>query len=732
MKIMSSKLIAPIAVAYVVLSFMLTSSVLAAPNSQADCPPGTTFTVGSAENICKSQNDEEKNETTCEDGDGKLRWIMCPVVIALDGALNWTDSRIQELLEIDSNYYNNDQIKQGTKNISRIAYAVLVPIMLIMIISTAMGFDFVSAYTLKKAMPRLLVAVIFIALSYPICTFLIQLSNEVGFGTLGIITSPFGDGARDVTLSTLFNGGFMTNILAAGPIALGLLVALIFFFPTILLFILIAFLMLLTRQIIIVALLLVAPLAILAWIFPGNDKLWKAWWSSFSKLLLLFPIIMALIGTGRVFAIVTKGNSSGAVFTGSVIQPLIILFAYILPYALIPLTFKFAGGAFSQIAGMADSKGKGLFDRAKKKRGENWKGFKAGTYAPRGLKGNNIASRGFRRLGGGIGAGTDGHFGVGSRGREARARLAEVAGADVAKNDAKLQQLGLNNDEGIAIAALSGGTNRGAVQASNDLRAGWLRDNQEYQAAVASGDTGTQRRIEGEQEARRVRGLGAAQSIGLDRAKAQGAMSIMMQNKARAVGAGDWGSVQNGINRLHGQNSAAASDLAGTVQYFGREGGRADLGDYSVQRGAQRAGAAKVVRGHTAAVQGVTNDVLARHRTAQAALARGDAGAQEAVETTSAEMVALRNAMGQDVSEDNKRLVYDMLYHAGVDVNSAESVDQQLGARVSVADPAGATERIRHRAGLYDQGTRGVPPGVIPGLSGAPPPPPPPPPTPTP
>src|SRR5690606_17646951 len=119
---------------------------------------------------------------------------------------------------------------------------------------------------------------------------------------------------------------------------LGTVVMLIFFGLPLLLSIVIAFLVLLARQLFIIALVLVAPLAILAWIFPGNDKIWKSWWSIFSKLLMMFPLIMLLLAVGKVFAILLNEGSGGAL-DGAIINPILKLLAYMLPYALIPLTF---------------------------------------------------------------------------------------------------------------------------------------------------------------------------------------------------------------------------------------------------------------------------------------------------------------------------------------------------------------------------------------------------------
>src|SRR5690606_29838183 len=83
-------------------------------------------------------------------------------------------------------------------------YIILIPVMLVMVIGTALGWEMFSAYTVKKALPRMVVATIFITLSWHITTFLIGFFNVIGAGILGLMTSPFGmDGS--MSLNTLFS-----------------------------------------------------------------------------------------------------------------------------------------------------------------------------------------------------------------------------------------------------------------------------------------------------------------------------------------------------------------------------------------------------------------------------------------------------------------------------------------------------------------------------------------------
>ncbi len=327
----------------------------------------------------------EVQDANCENRSAAMGWIMCPLIYATDEALEWIDNSIESLLEVDRNRYDNPEMRDAWANIRNIAYLILVPIALVMVISTALGFEFISAYTVKRALPRLGAAVIFIALSYQITILLIDISNGIGFSTKGLLQAPFNMGG-DINLQTLFGGSPLTSIVSLPVAAVGVVLIAWLFGGTLLLFAGSAFLVLMFRQILIVALMLVAPLAILAWIFPGNDKLWKTWWGTFSKLLMMFPLIMAVISVGHIFAWILDRPNEGGV--AGVLQPLMILAAYLLPYAAIPFTFKFAGGMFATISGIANDRSKGLFDRQRKKRAEKLERAKHGNMFKGGTSSN--------------------------------------------------------------------------------------------------------------------------------------------------------------------------------------------------------------------------------------------------------------------------------------------------------------------------------------------------------
>jgi hypothetical protein len=341
--------------------------------------------------------DEDEN---CENNAGSLGWIMCPVLYLVDGVVGALDSQIQSLLKVNEERYRNPKLKEAWASMRNIALIILVPAALIMVLATALGFDFVSAYTVKKALPRFIIAGMFILVSWEITGFLITFFTNIGVGMKGLILAPFdieGTGLTAVFDPNAAQAVGQWSFLAFLGIGIlfssAVLAIVLSFLSSAGLILLLVFLVLVAREMLILALMVVAPLAILAWIFPANTGLWRSWWGLFYKLLLLYPIIMALTAIGMAFAWMlgpgTPESTGGSAAEGiaDLLNPLMKLAAYIIPYAIIPLTFKYVGGVLGNLAGMVNDKEKGLLDRQKIKRQENygraWRGAKSGEFLDR-------------------------------------------------------------------------------------------------------------------------------------------------------------------------------------------------------------------------------------------------------------------------------------------------------------------------------------------------------------
>ena len=362
-----------------------------------------------------------------------LSWLLCPFVAALQAALTWLNNTIQGLLTLPVNSYFNDgclatatQASNATgqcvatatdygvwSNIRDISLALLVIAALIMVISTAIDVGPFDAYTVKKLLPRILIAVIAITFSWEIGRFLVQLSNDLGEGIGQLILSalpihlPAGTSATNAHIlnyiynnnSTSGNGEGVIAWLAGGAVlgTLGLalvgpLALIMLILPAILAFLL-GLLVLIARQLIVIMCVIFAPLAFMAFIMPGTQRVWKLWQQSFFGAIFLFPMITAVIAIGAFMAyLVMNGNINGY---GTGIQPLLALVFLITPYFLIPRLARMSTGALGTISTGINNASQGAFKGIKQmqrnKMAQSWANIKAGQ---RFKGGNNENFRG--------------------------------------------------------------------------------------------------------------------------------------------------------------------------------------------------------------------------------------------------------------------------------------------------------------------------------------------------
>jgi hypothetical protein len=288
--------------------------------TSADYPVGHQADIIKLAGTGGDNTSADNTATSCANAPGadgfEIRWIECPIIEVMDRSMTFLDSQLQSLLRVhdpnDPSYAPSSELHTAWGRIRNIALIILIPIMLVMVIGTALGVSFLDAYTVRRAMPRFLIAIVFISVSWYITSFMINLTNVVGTGILGVMTQPFG--GPNTSLAQLINptnaglttaGGLAIfgGLLVAGVVSFGIIISYAFIG---LLVLFIGFLLLSIRQLLILVLVLFAPLAILSWIFPNNDKLWKLWYKTFSDLLLLFPLIMILIGGGKIIAYVVS------------------------------------------------------------------------------------------------------------------------------------------------------------------------------------------------------------------------------------------------------------------------------------------------------------------------------------------------------------------------------------------------------------------------------------------
>jgi hypothetical protein len=298
--------------------------------------------------------------------DAPMQWLMCPLIGMGTQAVEWMQALIQNFLYTPiSQIFDNAGFKQIANTFRNLGIGIVIIAGLVMVIAQATGMEFVDAYTVRKVLPRLAVALIGMALAWPILQFVVTFFNDLGLWASSLINAavivPAGAGTAVSTplhvIETIvgFGGTIAVGGLLLGPMGLLSMLA------TIILALLVGLLVLAVRQMVILVAVIIAPLAIAAYVLPGTQKLWHFWRETFITSLAMFPIIMLFLASGKALATVL-----GAV--GSTEMTFLAVIVYFAPFFLLPFAFKLAGGLMSTIFAVANDRGRGGFDRLKKGR----------------------------------------------------------------------------------------------------------------------------------------------------------------------------------------------------------------------------------------------------------------------------------------------------------------------------------------------------------------------------
>jgi hypothetical protein len=574
---------------------------------------------------------------------------------------------------------------------------------LIMVISQIMGFELLDAYTIRKVLPRIIIAAIGISLSWQLMQFLIQFSNDLGDGVSFLIYHPFATGPAATAISN--KGVVITNGVSSAGAILGFAAITTLGIMATLSFVLVAlvaaflgFAVVVLRQILIIFLALLSPIAIAMFILPGTSKVWKLWWNTFFKALLMFPLIIGMIAIGRVFAAISSQN-------GGSIGQFIAFIAYFGPYFIIPQTFKFAGGILGAAGGMAS--------RANKTFGRSMAGYRTkerkrlselGAKGERFRHGKATGVSGFlNRRTMGISTGVGGRFGVGKLGRDKVNQLQRDRDVANIAGNKSIGNLAMSNMDGIAMLAAT--SDMSQAESSKAAFSRMLRLNDKTMTPE-------------EADSRAEAGLLAARAVGLSPANSRAAFTAGAQSKWRAIGSESGDEFFNtALKNAYGNNDVLRGEALQSLAYNNRKSGRTDLGGVSKETnmlsaadGFAKGGAQAAVRDLPASLKAQTERIVGNLNSA---IGSGDS--EKAIDA-SAQLVALRGAMGNDVSNDNQLLINSALAKAGVDLGSNDSVAQQLAHKIPKIGPAAMSDQemlniLNHRMGAYN----GPPMGGIPG-----------------
>lgn len=252
---------------------------------------------------------EEESKSRCAiDGVG---WVVCPVVNFLADISDDSAGILAKLLEVNSFILTNrgpDSAFHYWSRIRDIANIVFVIVFLIIIYSQVSGLG-ISNYGIKKLLPKLLMTIVLVNISFYICSIFVDISNIVGSSSFNFITSLGGGGSGpEGGWATKGNalGGIAAAVLAGtvGFFALGALISGLIFIAvtaTVTVFLLGA------RHALVIFTIILSPLAFVALLLPSTEGLFKKWWGFFKTLLFLYPAVGLLYGACNLGATVING-----------------------------------------------------------------------------------------------------------------------------------------------------------------------------------------------------------------------------------------------------------------------------------------------------------------------------------------------------------------------------------------------------------------------------------------
>ncbi len=294
--------------------------------------------------------------------DNALGWFLCPLVDGAQAIVNTVGGWVVDQLEFNVDEYllspiknDEDQEVFPVKDAWNAFRVISLSLLILVALAGILMSNFMDAYTIKKILPRILIAVIAISLSWDLMILAIQVTNAVGNGIRVLIDLPF-ESLDNAAVNPLV-------ILGGAGVASGLttILGLLSFVGTAAVAVLFAFIFTILRVGAIIALVIFAPVAILLWILPGTQKGWNFWQTGLLGALIMFPIVAVFLSIGSAF-----GKIIYNLDPESPLNQAIALVATYAPYFLIPKAFSMAGGVVGNLSGMVNDQGRGAFDRLKK------------------------------------------------------------------------------------------------------------------------------------------------------------------------------------------------------------------------------------------------------------------------------------------------------------------------------------------------------------------------------
>lgn len=350
-----------------------------------DHPSGAEYTNPSATQTISVEQTAATNPTnaggTTSCAVEGIGWIVCPVTSFLAKGMDIIYKIVSEFLVVRPLEITGDNAMYRAWSVMRNFANIAFVIAFMVVIYSQLTSIGLSNYSVKKLLPRVIVAAILVNTSYWICAVAIDICNILGYSLqdmfISIRNSLVGSEGNSWDIiswesisSFILSGGtivagagiatYLGLAAVGGTVGItGLIFLLLPLLLSVLFVVLMTFLILAARQAIITILVVLAPLAFVAYLLPNTEKWFEKWRSTLFTLLLVFPGFSLIFGGSQLAAsiIIQNANSINMILLAMAVQ--------VMPLAITPLLLKLGGGVLNRFAGIVNNPTKGMFDRGK-------------------------------------------------------------------------------------------------------------------------------------------------------------------------------------------------------------------------------------------------------------------------------------------------------------------------------------------------------------------------------
>lgn len=376
---------------------------LLSTNPDPDSPDWSGYTIPDLPSDDYDNTSSSTRTDPCYQSAGALGWAICPIMSSLSNTLTSIyEDMVEPFLAVNPRLLGAEA-KSVVDKVSTFANIAIIIFLLVIIFSQLTGVG-IDNYGIKKSLPKLIVTVILVNLSFVICQVAVDLSNIVGSGAnsmlsgvdVSITTCNDVDGgvSNGVTLNvpggrqcvpadvssgseagmfrTLVDiasvglagvgaigvGSIILGVASSGWLA-GLIIPVLLLLITAVIAVLFFFVLLGVRQAGVVILAVLSPLALVCYMLPNTKRYFDKWKKAFTGLLVLYPICGLLIGGGQLAAKILISASQDYVtyFAGCLIM--------VVPFFFIPSLLKGSFAAMGNIGAKISGFGKSLGSRGR-------------------------------------------------------------------------------------------------------------------------------------------------------------------------------------------------------------------------------------------------------------------------------------------------------------------------------------------------------------------------------